>query len=301
MERAQVTDGEISAGADGREGNHPDLVKAYLDLLERALTFSLYDGTDGRIVVPRVIQDRVLNVLERRLGFTIVRHRNAAVRDEGGDWPVFAQTMIGRRRLASLRACAEQVLQDDVPGDLIEAGVWRGGSAIMMRAVLNAYGCTDRMVVVADSFEGFPPPRLAEHPEDQGIHWHKFKEVAIPEGEVRANFERYGLLDEQVQFVPGFFEDTMPSLAGGQWALVRLDADMYGSTMDCLTALYPGLSSGGYLIVDDYGNVPACRKAVDEYRREHGISEPIQWIDRNGVYWRRSSERSVADSAAQPE
>jgi hypothetical protein len=123
-----------------------ELSGAYLDLVERALTFSLYDGVDGRVVLrPRIVQ-RTLDAALDRLGLRVVRFRTAA-REEGLDWPIFAQTMVGVRRLKSLRTCAERVIADEVPGDLIEAGVWRGGASILLRAVLKAYACTERVVV----------------------------------------------------------------------------------------------------------------------------------------------------------
>lgn len=264
-----------------------DVSGAYLDLIERALTFSLYDTLDGRVVVrPRVAQ-RAMDGLLDRLGVRIVNVR-AGAREEGLDWPVFAQTMVGVQRLKSLRACAERVIADGVPGDLIEAGVWRGGASILMRAVLRAYGCTDRVVVLADSFQGLPDAGEDDDLLDRQIRWSKFSELAVSEAEVRANFERYGLLDEQVRFVPGWFKDTMPSLVGRRWSLIRLDGDMYSSTMETLTALYPGLAPGGFLIVDDYGAVASCRRAVDDFRVAHGVDERIETIDSSGVFWRRS-------------
>jgi O-methyltransferase len=264
-----------------------DMSGAYLDLIERALTFALYDTVDGRLLIrPRVVQ-RAMDGLLERLGVRVVNVRGGA-REEGLDWPVFAQTMVGVQRLKSLRACAETVIADGVPGDLIEAGVWRGGASILMRAVLRAHACTDRVVVLADSFEGLPAAAEDDDPLDRQIRWNKFSELAVSEEEVRANFDRYGLLDDQVRFVPGWFKDTMPSLSGHTWSLIRLDGDMYSSTAETLTALYPGLARGGYLIIDDYGAVASCRRAVDDYRRAYGVEEPIQRIDSSGVYWRRS-------------
>jgi hypothetical protein len=265
-----------------------ELAAAYLDVVERALTFSLYDGVDGRLALrPRVVQ-RALDAALDRMGLRIVKVRTTA-REEGLDWPIFAQTMVGVRRLQSLRTCAERVIADEIPGDLIEAGVWRGGASILMRAVLKAHACTDRVVVLADSFQGLPATGADDDPLDRRIQWSKFSELAVSEVEVRANFERYGLLDDQVQFVRGWFKDTMPTLAGRQWALIRLDGDMYSSTMDVLTALYPGLANGGFLIVDDYGEVASARRAVDDFRRAQGIAEPLQTVDSSGVYWRRAS------------
>ena len=112
--------------------------------------------------------------------------------------------------------------------------------------------------------------------------------LAVSVDEVKANFERYGLLDDQVRFLKGWFKDTLPATPIKQLAVARLDGDMYESTMDALGALYPKLSPGGYLIVDDYGAVPACRQAVEDYRTKMGIKEPVQDIDGLGAYWQRA-------------
>jgi O-methyltransferase len=106
--------------------------------------------------------------------------------------------------------------------------------------------------------------------------------------EVRSAFQKYGLLDDQVRFLKGWFKDTLPAAPIKQLAVVRLDGDMYESTMDGLVHLYPKLSPGGFLIVDDYGVVDSCRRAVEDYRRKHGIADPIMEIDGTGVYWQRS-------------
>ena len=194
-------------------------------------------------------------------------------RAEGRDHPFNAVTMIGQKRLNHLQECIETVLQENIPGDLIEAGIWRGGAGILMRAVLDEYG-SDRTVWMADSFQGFPDthkqtPILPTSLED-----------------VRANFRKYGL-NGGTRFVEGWFEDTLPSLEHQTWALVRLDADLYTSTMTALECLYPQLSTGGFLIVDEYLPVAQCRRAVDEYRERNGIAEPIREIDWSGVYWRK--------------
>jgi O-methyltransferase len=174
-----------------------------------------------------------------------------------------------------------------VPGDLIETGVWRGGSTILMRAVLEAYGVRDRRVWVADSFAGLPPPSPEKYPADLGDTFHTYPELAVSLEKVQANFAKYGLLDGQVRFLEGWFKDTLPGAPIERLAVARLDGDMYESTMDALVALYPRLSIGGYLVVDDFGAVPACRKAVEDYRAEHGIDEPIEAVDWTGVFWRR--------------
>jgi len=214
---------------------------------------------------------------------------DAETRRQGRDWPAFAHTMIGLDRLNNLQVCLETVVADNVPGDCIETGVWRGGAAIFMRGLLKAYRVTDRCVWVADSFEGLPSPDLERYPQDASDIHYSFRELAVPLSEVSANFERYGLLDDQVRFVVGWFHESLPIAPIERLAVLRLDGDMYGSTMDSLVSLYPRLSAGGYVIVDDYGMSPACAQAVHDYRAAHGIAESIQAVDWTAVYWRRAA------------
>ena len=237
-------------GVPGASGNEASL---YLDLVKRSLMGGLSE--EGEL---------------RRL-----------------DQPTSARTMIGSKRIDNLQFCVEQALADRVPGDLIETGVWRGGSTIFMRAILKAHDVKDRRVWVADSFEGLPPPNTEKFPEDEGDELYTKEVLSVSLEEVKKNFRRYGLLDGQVKFLKGWFRDTLPDAPVQKLAVARLDGDMYESTMDALVSLYPKLSPGGFLIVDDYGGIEACRKAVHDYRDEHGIKEEIKRIDWNGVYWRR--------------
>jgi O-methyltransferase len=209
-----------------------------------------------------------------------------SVRDEGLDWPANALTMVGRRRLRNLRAAIESVVDEGVPGDIIEAGVWRGGASIFARAVLASRGVTDRTVIVADSFEGLPPPS-GDHPADRGSKLHTYSQLAVSVEEVQANFARFGLLDDQVVFLKGWFRDTMPLVRSPALAVMRLDGDMYESTIDPLVHLYDRLSPGGWVILDDYEVSPPCQQAVSDYFADRGGSPPIQPIDRVGVYFRK--------------
>lgn len=240
----------------------------YLDLMKKVLTNSIYEDP---------------NISPRQLPSYVKR-----IRENGEDWPLIAHTMIGMKRLDNLQYCVETVLAEKIPGDLIETGVWRGGAAIFMRAILKAYGVTDRQVLAADSFEGLPPPNPEQFPEDAGDVHHENTYLAVPLEEVRMNFERYGLLDEQVVFIKGWFRDTLPRLSANSFAVIRLDGDMYESTWEALTNLFPKLSVGGYVIIDDYQVVPGCRAAVNDFRQKHGIMEPLHEIDWAGVYWRRT-------------
>lgn len=246
----------------------------YLDLLKRSLLglidedpSNLYPESIGK-PSPTAPHDR-----ERRI--------------IGQDWPKRAPTMIGAARLDNIRFCIERVLEDGIPGDVIETGVWRGGATIYMRAVLKSHEVGDRRVWVADSFEGLPAPNVAKYPHDRGMHLESYKELAVSLEDVRANFARYGLLDEQVVFLKGWFRDTLPDAPIASLAVMRLDGDLYESTMDALVNLYGRLSRGGFVIIDDY-QVPACRQAVHDFRNREDITDAIVPIDWAGVYWRRS-------------
>jgi len=208
-------------------------------------------------------------------------------REFGLDWPEHAETMAGLRRLDNVRTLVEDVLERGVPGDLIETGVWRGGTTIFMRALLAAHDDPDRVVWVADSFQGLPKPDAATYPADEGLDYTGHAQLSVGAQHVRANFARYGLLDERVRLLQGWFKDTLPDAPIDRLAVMRLDGDLYESTMDALEPLYPKLSVGGYCIIDDYGALDACRRAVDDYRAAHGITEPIVPIDWTGAYWKR--------------
>lgn len=260
-----------------------DTRSAYLDLLRKDLTRY---GADELVPVGWYTLGRALFktrkfMLVRRVPF------NAHARDLGLDWPADALTMIGMQRLTSLQRCVERVLADNVPGDLVECGVWRGGASILMRAVLAAYGDETRRVWLADSFAGVPAPDAANYKADKGDRLHRYAALAVPEAEVRANFERYGLLDDQVRFLPGWFKDTLHRAPIERIAVLRLDGDLYESTIQALDALYPKLSPGGFCIIDDYHPIPACKQAVTDYREKHGITAEIVDVDGTGVLWRK--------------
>lgn len=210
-------------------------------------------------------------------------------REFGMDWPSKAHTMIGWKRLQNLRILVESVLRDNIPGDFIETGVWRGGACIMIRAVLNAYGIKDRYVWLADSFEGLPPPNDEMYPADSGDQFHTYEDLAVSLEQVKSNFEKYGLLDDQVRFLKGWFKDTLPNAPIAQLALIRLDGDMYESTMEALNALYDRLSPGGYIIVDDYHVVAACKTAVQDFLSVRKLTPRIEEIDGVGVFWQKEN------------
>ncbi len=237
----------------------------YLDLLKKSLLNMIY-GPD------------------------VVRGFNRDHRMRGRGLPRYAKTMIGLHALNNIQRCVETVLEEEVPGDFIETGVWRGGACILMRGILKVHGVVDRKVWVADSFQGLPHPDTERYPCDKGDTHHMRRDLVISLKQVQKNFEMYDLLDDQVKFLPGFFRDTLPSAPIEKLAVLRLDGDMYEATILALEHLYPKLSPGGFAIIDDYSLRP-CRVAVDGYRTASSIDEPIEPVDpnepQNKVYWRK--------------
>jgi O-methyltransferase len=265
--RQCYTDAMVGEAHDAPVAEHAPVAERYLELMKRCLTRLLFIDEDPAA-------------------------GNPEARAAGLEWPPprHAETMVGLRRLDNVQACVADVLRAGVPGDLIEAGVWRGGTTIFMRAALAAYGDGERRVWAADSFEGLPRPDPGQYPADAGLDlFSQMPELSVGLDQVKANFARYGLLDDRVRFLVGWFKDTLPTAPIDQLAVIRLDGDLYESTMDSIAALYPRLSIGGYVIVDDYNNIRACRRAVSDYRVTHGIIEEIIPIDWAGVYWQKLS------------
>lgn len=209
-----------------------------------------------------------------------------------------AITLLTLRQLDNIRACIEEILKDEVPGDVIETGVWRGGATVFMRGVLKAYHASDRCVWVADSFEGLPDTDSEQHPKDSAFQENcrsNYENLAATLDEVHSNFEAFGLMDEQVRFLKGWFKDTLPAAPIERLSLMRLDGDYYESTMTALNNLYDKLSVGGFVIVDDYEHAGLhCGDAVDEFRAQRGIRDEMMPVDFRCYYWRKTSETTRA-------
>lgn len=267
----------------------------YLDLIKKTLSFTLWPeppiSIDTFNYRRSLIRRFFVSLVSRILKYgrhQLVKERGFSTtqREEGSIWPGYADTMIGLKRLDNLQFCIEMMIKEGVEGDLIETGVWRGGACILMRAVLAAYGIENRKVFVADSFEGLPKPDTERFPADRGDELYTHPFLAVTQEEVSNNFKRYGLLDDKVVFLKGWFKDTLPNAPIEKLAILRLDGDMYGSTMDALNNLYPKLSKGGCCIIDDYG-LDGCRRAVDDFRVRHKIDIEMKEIDWSGRYWRK--------------
>jgi O-methyltransferase len=269
----------------------------YLDLLKKCLTRYIWEDTlvpynpqEWGGALKTKLKANMASFLGER-GVELYKRVpfDREARELGRDWPVGAETMIGLKRLDNLQYCIRTIINEAIPGDFIETGVWRGGASIFMRAALEAYQDKEKKVWCADSFEGLPEPDEINYPADRIATWHTADELAIPQEVVKQNFEKYGLLDDRVKFLKGWFKDTLPVAPIDQLSLIRLDGDMYESTMDGLNNLYHKLVPGGFLIIDDYG-LPedTCRKAIHDFRAAHEITEPIIDIDGYGAYWRRA-------------
>lgn len=263
--------------------------RRYIDLLRRCLTREAFldqEWWDADLDRWPGGAGAVLPVL-REHRWRVVRRGDPAARAEGRDWPPTAETMIGTARLDNVTECCLRAVRDGVPGDFIETGVWRGGTTILMRGILAALGDEDRSVWVADSFEGLPVPDADRYPADAGLDWSDVGVLKVGADAVRANFARYDLLDDRVRFLEGWFRDTLPDAPIRALSVLRLDGDLYESTMDALVHLEPRVSPGGFVIVDDYGGWEPCRAAVDDYRADRGITAPIRTVDWTGVWWRK--------------
>ena len=243
------------------------LVDRQLTLLQNCLSGSIYEDPPLQVLGAKAFDPEL--------------------RQYGWDWPSVAHTMIGEKRLANVRMLAETVLGAGIAGDFIETGVWRGGACIMMRGVLDAWSDSTRIVWLADSFEGLPPPDEEKYPADKDDKFYTFPELAVSLEQVKRNFQKYGLLDNQVKFLKGWFKDTLPNAPIEKIAVLRLDGDMYESTMDALRALYDKVSNGGYIIVDDYHVVEGCKKAIHDFLNDRQLQPELIEIDGVGVYWKK--------------
>jgi uncharacterized coiled-coil DUF342 family protein len=252
----------------------------------------------SEFVAEEVSRKLYLDLLEASLIGSIINDESVAPwfkgydptrRELGRDWPKLSFTMIGKARLRNIRELTETVLSEGVLGDFLEAGVWRGGACIYMRGILKAHGIDDRTVWVADSFAGLPPPNPKQYPADRDDTHHAVEPLAVSMEDVRDNFSRYGLLDEQVRFLKGWFKDTLPNAPVKRLALLRLDGDMYESTIQTLEALYWKVSPRGFVVVDDY-ILPPCKQAVDDFRARHRIVAKLEVVDGAAVYWSKTAD-----------
>ena len=266
------------------QGTQDEAARLYLDLLKRNLV-----RWDEAKIVPLsgkgLLRRAARSVLAAR-GFEVCQIKPfvAEQRETGRDW-ADGPTVVGLRRLDNIQQCMETVLREGVPGDVVDAGLWRGGPSILMRAVLAAMGDAERCVWCADlrweagSGETIYPAVPYRTP---------------PLDVVKGNFERYAMLDGRVRFVVGPFAATLAAAPIGRVAVLRLDTETFEATREVLEALYAKLPPGGFVIVNDYGQGRDTRRAVDGFRHAHQVRATVVDIDGTGAYWRVPAPDQVA-------
>ena len=271
-------------------------IDLYLNLLKNTLCYLIWEESESPVGLYggsrrfKIFGGQLIVKFLRKFNLKLMKSVkfDRSKREAGQDWPIKAHTMMGLKRLTNIQSCAQKVIQENIAGDFIETGVWRGGGCIFMQGILSAYNQTQmRKVWVADSFEGLPPCNQELYPKDLYDWTPMNHSLAISIDEVQENFRRYDLLGENVIFLKGWFKDTLPDVPIEKLAILRLDGDMYESTMDSLNNLYNKLQPGGFLIIDDY-LVDSCLAAIRDFRNENDIKEEIIMIDDVSAYWRKS-------------
>lgn len=225
---------------------------------------------------------------------------NEKKRGVGEDWPLFGWTMTGSARIASVNKLLEDCIRQAVPGDVLEAGVWRGGMSAYIRGVLRAHGATNRASWLCDSFSGLPPTTSDIMGVEGGRHWDNTPYLEVSTKEVAEHIVLSGVADKNIIFAKGFFNDTMPPIRkmlnarakDTKFAIMRLDGDMYKSTVDVMYNLYDRLSVGGYLIMDDWNGFES-KTACTDFFAAHNHHPAVIQVDRSSAYWQKHEEVEV--------
>jgi len=245
--------------------------------------------------------EQAIDQFARRFGLQISRVSSAQnrlpVEVSGADRALITSlkpyTMTSAERLWSLLNAVRYVIDENIPGDFVECGVWRGGSVMAMARALNDLNVTDRRVWLYDTFQGMTDPTEADVEAVTGVTAAQMlAETAVADGnnvwcvagraDVEANMRATGYPFEQFTFVQGDVASTLLSTAPESISLLRLDTDWDESTRMSLEILYPKLAVGGVCILDDYGHWEGARKAVDDYFADHGPRPYMHTIDYSG-------------------
>lgn len=210
-------------------------------------------------------------------------------------------TLLSFTRLKNIKFLIEQIIENSIDGDILEAGNWRGGSMLYAKGILEAYRVNNKEIWMFDTFCGFPKNATINSASEKNLVVGGFSELMRSNSveKVKALFEVYNL-SKGVNFITGLFQDTISKTTIPKLSYLRLDADSYANTMFLLENLYDKLNQNGYIEFDDYGSYPGCKKAVDEFRRNKNIvDEIINVYERPGkdkyyeaVYWKKTAKWS---------
>jgi len=204
-------------------------------------------------------------------------------------WKVKPYTLTSHERVNALRQAVIYIVKAGIPGAIVECGVWRGGSMLVIANTLVELGATDRELHLFDTFESMPPP--GTHDVDVwGHHAADTFDAAlanpvyayIPQDQIKSLLVAAGYPAERLHFVKGMVEQTIPDGAPEHIALCRLDTDWYESTAHEMEHLYPRITPSGVLLIDDYGHYLGSKRAVDEYIEKHRLALLMNRIDFTG-------------------
>lgn len=259
------------------------------------------DGLPREMKEMKELITRSMRRVIRMTGYDVVRHNPAPSADYPSDFnsehisilkKVKGRTMTSPERIYALTEAVKYITRQNIPGSIVECGVWRGGSMMAVALTLLNLGCPTRDLYLFDTFAGMTKPENVDvDPYGQSaMSWFKatqtgedssdFCLATLPE--VQAGMADTGYDQQLTHFIKGKVEDTIPSQAPDKIALLRLDTDWYESTRHELEHLFPRLSSGGILVIDDYGFWKGAQKATDEYIARHAPTLFLNRIDITG-------------------
>lgn len=268
---------------------------AYLELLRRCVTRDLIEEPYSAPRPPASgIKRFLFGAAGRALasrGLAIVRHDETSAEDraEGRGWPAQAETMMGLIRMELLQKCLVDVVSRGVEGDFFEAGCWRGGGVIFMLGVLKALGDSSRRVWAADSFRGYPEPTANSFEVDRHL-FQRGDYFSVSRALLEANVRKYGLWDERLRILEGWFSESIPRAPIEKLSFLRIDVDGYEGVRDALTLLYPKLSTSGYVLIEDVRQ-PGAKRAMEELFASLGRREEVREVEQKypcAVYWQKS-------------
>jgi len=192
---------------------------------------------------------------------------------------VLPYTMVGLDRLKKLRELIRRLDEEGVAGDIVECGTCNGGSGALMAHTVSQ-GSRPRHVWLLDSFQGLPPATEQDGADAQ--QWTGFCRGS--QSSVRSVLQKLAVPEQSVTLVPGWFNETLPTLEVGEIALLHIDADWYESVLDVLEALYDRVVDGGYVVLDDYGYWEGCSRAWKDFCDRRGLQLELIDIDGTGAY-----------------
>jgi len=243
-----------------------NLKHQYLHLVEMAVTGSLFDEAGSCVMG------------SAPTGCSKTYEYKADERKGGNDWPVVGHTMVGHTRIENVKTLLSDVIANNIPGDFVELGVWRGGVCIFARCLLNALRQTDRKVHLFDAFGDIPG------------YGPSTPYLSVSQAQVEHNLEKYHAKEGSV-FHKGLFKDSVKPFASefkGNISVLRVDGNFYDSYQDAMYYLYDKVPVGGYVIFDDVMSHPAVTRFWNDFKKEQQLPEELTQIDFHSAYFKKT-------------